>query len=108
MMNWQMQRGIAQLIIGICCALFALSMFVRSYRQDGIGWPVPWRMLVAVWIAAMGQAFLLHSYYWLAGVQTDLGDRQFVWPINALAVLSIVVLVRWFKDDPTKPEGPKP
>lgn len=99
-MDWQTQRGIMQVTIGVCCFLFALSMAVRSHRHDGLQWPVPWRMLVAVWIFMTGGAYLMHSYYWLAGIQSELGDRRFMWPLYLLTGLSVWVLARWFRDEP--------
>jgi hypothetical protein len=99
-MDWQTQRGITQLVIGVCCLLFAASMFVRTWRQDRISWPIPWRLLVSFWILGIGGAYLAHSYYWLRDQQESLGAPLFVYPLWALMGLTVWTLYRWFCDDP--------
>ena len=65
-MDYTTQRGILQLIIGACCACFALSMLVRSHRDGGIAhWPVPWRTVVALWIASLAWSFIAHGSRWI-------------------------------------------
>lgn len=102
-MDWQTQRAITQLIIGTCCLCFSLSMAVRAKRDGGRRWPLPWRTLVALWILIVGGSYLVHSYYWFTHEGADLGRRVFVWPLWFLSGLSVWVLCRWIRDDPTEP-----
>ena len=100
-MDYTTQRGILQLIIGVCCAMFAMSMFVRSWRHDTHGWPIPWRMLVAIWIASLAWSFLAHALLWLEvdGVTAD--HWKTIAPLYAICVMSLWTFYRWL----TKADG---
>ena len=103
-MEWHTQRGIAQVVIGLCCLCFALSMAVRSYREHGLVWPLRWRMLVAVWIGVMGGSFLEHSLHWLTNGAASPRQAWLIWPLWLLAGLTAWVFARWLRDDPVDGE----
>ena len=98
-MDYTTQRGILQLIIGVCCALFALSMAVRTWRQDGLRWPLPWRALVTLWIASLSWSYLTHGVEWITP-----GDARFdVWrtvaPLYAVCGMSLWTFYRWAREE---------
>ena len=100
-MDYTTQRGILQLIIGVCCALFALSMAVRTWRQDGLRWPLPWRALVTLWIASLSWSYLTHGARWLMADLATFDDIPLVAPLYAVCGMSLAVFWRWVRDDRT-------
>jgi hypothetical protein len=97
-MDYTTQRGILQLVIGVCCACFAAGMFVRSWRRDEHGWPLPWRTVVALWIASLAWSYLAHGYRWLQHEDLGFDDWRMVAPLYAVCGMSLWTFFRWWRD----------
>lgn len=98
MMDWQTQRGLLQLMIAVCCALFAAGMATHSVRRDGHRWPLPWRCLVALWIASIGIYFMALGGLWLLPRWIHPPpDRDLTFPLYGVAIMTVWTFQRWVR-----------
>lgn len=108
MIDYETQRGVLQLIAGVCWALFALGMFVRAWRRYRIGWPIAWGMLAGSAMAAVAYTLTMHGLYWLGVVPSGLEGWPLLLPLYVLVVSSVWTLWRWVRDGETDELGALP
>ena len=79
---------------------FALSMLVRSHRDGGVAhWPVPWRTVVALWIASLAWSFIAHGMRWLDVSAVTAEDWQLLAPLYVVCFMSCWTFWRWLHDE---------
>lgn len=97
MPSFETQRGVLQLISGLCWALFAMGMFVRAWRRYRIGWPVAWGMLAGSAMLAAAYTLGVHGLYWLGALDAGFDGWPLLVPLYVLAVASLWTLFRWIR-----------
>lgn len=98
MISFETQRGVLQLIIGGCWALFAAGMFVRAWRRYRIGWPVAWGILAGSAMASVAYTLVMHGLYWLGWIVADFDEWPLLLPLYVAAITSVWTLYRWVTD----------
>lgn len=97
-MTPEVQRGIAQLVSGICWLVFGVLLTVRSLRKHGLVWPLRWHLLSGLAMVALAWAQLVHAAYWLGWLDAELTDWRLIVPLLAQTVLTSWAMVRWVRD----------
>ncbi|MCG3176894.1 MAG: hypothetical protein MOGMAGMI_01858 [Candidatus Omnitrophica bacterium] len=105
MMDWlptisyATQRGILQLVTGLCCVGFCQSMGAHAWRRrNGVMWPIPWHGLVSIWIGAVAWSYLAHGVKWLAdGDAARFDSWPMVAPLYVVCVMSVWAFWRWMR-----------
>lgn len=103
-----LQRGVTQLVSGVCWALFATGMFVRAWRRYRIGWPIAWGLLVGMALASVAYSQITHGIYWLGILHSPLTGWPLLLPLYFMAVTSVWTLWRWARDGDTTELLPPP
>ena len=100
MTNDQWLRVIPWVIIGAASCAFALSTFVRTWREDRVAfWPLPFGAVAGGWLLSLG----IIASVRVANIGGDFGDRTehriayvALW---FAALMTCWTLARWWKDD---------
>lgn len=98
-MSAETQRALTQAVIALTTICFSLGMVVRSWRQQGVVWPVPWNGVVGMYLAALALSFGVHALYWLGLWDVELRDPEMLAVLWLAAAMSVWAFLRWVRDE---------